>query len=111
MTRTAALVATTAAGLVGLATPAVPAAATGSSSAASAAGATAQRTPAVAALAVPDPAVRRIPGASIFGGATQNLRKAGYTEREYRVTVTDPHVYAYTGEGTEVARTPAPPVN
>ena len=58
---------------------------------------------------VPLPGIARIATGPVFTGALQNLRTTGYTEREFVVTVTDPHVYAYTGSTTEVQASPAPP--
>ena len=58
---------------------------------------------------VPLPVVEPITGpTSPMTAALQDLRKAGYVEREFRVTLTDPQVYAYTGTGTEVSAAPAP---
>ncbi|MEZ5117749.1 MAG: alpha/beta hydrolase domain-containing protein [Candidatus Nanopelagicales bacterium] len=58
----------------------------------------------------PMPTVEPITGRTTpFGAALQDLRAAGYVEREYRVTLTDPQVYAYTGTSTEVSASPAPP--
>ena len=58
---------------------------------------------------VPMPGITPIAAGPVFTGALQNLKATGYTEREFVVTVTDPHVYSYTGSTTEVQVSPAPP--
>lgn len=58
---------------------------------------------------VPVPAIAPIPTGPIFTGALQDLKERDYFEREYVVTVTNPQVYAYVGDSTDVTVTPAPP--
>ena len=57
---------------------------------------------------VPLPAIAPIPAGPIFTGALQDVTKRGYFEREYVVTVTNPQVYSYVGDSTEVSVAPAP---
>lgn len=57
---------------------------------------------------VPLPDVAPIPAGPIFTGALQDLAARGYVEREYVVTLTDPQVYSYIGDSTDVTVTPAP---
>lgn len=52
--------------------------------------------------------VTAIPGSRIFTGALQDLDTLGYRESEYLLTLSDPQVYSYTGETTEVTTSAAP---
>lgn len=57
---------------------------------------------------VPLPSVTPIPAGPVFTGALQDLAARGYTEREFVVTLTDPQVYTYVGDTTDVTVAPAP---
>lgn len=57
---------------------------------------------------VPLPTIAPIPAGPVFTGALQDLAPRGYFEREYVVTITNPQVYSYVGDSTDVTVTPAP---
>lgn len=57
---------------------------------------------------VPLPTIAPIAPGPIFTGALQDLKPRGYFEREYVVTITNPQVYSYVGDSTEVTVSPAP---
>lgn len=74
------------------------------------AAATLVATPATASPSATDTEapIALIPGDAIFTGALEDLSRTGYRESEYVVTLTDPSVYAYVGDTTEVTVEPAP---
>lgn len=58
---------------------------------------------------VPLPTLTPLPAGPMFTGALQALKPRGYVETEYAVTLTNPQVYAYVGDSTDVTVSPAPP--